>query len=71
MFWFQEKILLSRWQRIPSDKKSKTDGSQKTESTAEGKEQEEKSGEDGEKDTKDDLQNKSLTCFLNLKMSYL
>ncbi|KAM4803309.1 LOW QUALITY PROTEIN: matrin-3-like [Urocitellus parryii] len=38
----------------PSDKKSKTDGSQKTESTTEGKEQEEKSGEDGEKDTKDD-----------------
>uniref|UniRef100_A0A8C5JZA8 RRM domain-containing protein n=1 Tax=Jaculus jaculus TaxID=51337 RepID=A0A8C5JZA8_JACJA len=37
----------------PSDKKSKTDGCQKTESTAEGKEQEEKSGEDGEKDTKD------------------
>eukprot|EP00069_Balaena_mysticetus_P013495 bmy_08121T0 len=37
-----------------SDKKSKTDGSQKTESTTEGKEQEEKSGEDGEKDTKDD-----------------
>uniref|UniRef100_A0ABI7ZLY9 Matrin 3 n=1 Tax=Felis catus TaxID=9685 RepID=A0ABI7ZLY9_FELCA len=38
----------------PSDKKSKIDGSQKTESTTEGKEQEEKSGEDGEKDTKDD-----------------
>uniref|UniRef100_A0A8C0ZWD6 Matrin-3 n=1 Tax=Castor canadensis TaxID=51338 RepID=A0A8C0ZWD6_CASCN len=38
----------------PSDKKSKTDGSQKAESTTEGKEQEEKSGEDGEKDTKDD-----------------
>ncbi|TKC50290.1 hypothetical protein EI555_003839 [Monodon monoceros] len=38
----------------PSDKGSKTDGSQKTESTTEGKEQEEKSGEDGEKDTKDD-----------------
>lgn len=38
----------------PSDKKSKTDGSQKTENTTEGKEQEEKSGEDGEKDTKDD-----------------
>ncbi|XP_066200864.1 matrin-3 isoform X3 [Saccopteryx leptura] len=38
----------------PGDKKSKTDGSQKTESTTEGKEQEEKSGEDGEKDTKDD-----------------
>ncbi|XP_045856492.1 matrin-3 isoform X4 [Meles meles] len=38
----------------PSDKKSKIDGSQKTEGTTEGKEQEEKSGEDGEKDTKDD-----------------
>ncbi|XP_012875763.1 PREDICTED: matrin-3 [Dipodomys ordii] len=38
----------------PSDKKSKTDGSQKAESTTEGKDQEEKSGEDGEKDTKDD-----------------
>ncbi|MBZ3886714.1 Matrin-3 [Sciurus carolinensis] len=38
----------------PSDKKSKTDGSQKTESTTEGKEQEEKSGEDSEKDTKYD-----------------
>uniref|UniRef100_A0A8C0YRX9 Matrin-3 n=1 Tax=Canis lupus familiaris TaxID=9615 RepID=A0A8C0YRX9_CANLF len=38
----------------PSDKKSKIDGSQKTESTTEGKEQEEKSGEDGEKDAKDD-----------------
>lgn len=38
----------------PSDKKSKTDGSQKNESTSEGKEQEEKSGEDGEKETKDD-----------------
>ncbi|XP_072584544.1 matrin-3 isoform X4 [Vulpes vulpes] len=38
----------------PSDKKSKIDGSQKTESTTEGKEQEEKSGEDGEKDVKDD-----------------
>ncbi|KAI5940114.1 Matrin-3 [Manis javanica] len=38
----------------PSDKKSKIDGSQKTENTTEGKEQEEKSGEDGEKDTKDD-----------------
>uniref|UniRef100_A0A2K5CXQ9 RRM domain-containing protein n=1 Tax=Aotus nancymaae TaxID=37293 RepID=A0A2K5CXQ9_AOTNA len=37
----------------PSDKKSKTDGSQETESSTEGKEQEEKSGEDGEKDTKD------------------
>ncbi|XP_055980235.1 matrin-3 isoform X2 [Sorex fumeus] len=38
----------------PSDKKSKTDGSQKNESTSEGKEQEEKSGEDGEKETKDE-----------------
>ncbi|KAF3824476.1 hypothetical protein GH733_008761 [Mirounga leonina] len=37
-----------------SNKKSKIDGSQKTENTTEGKEQEEKSGEDGEKDTKDD-----------------
>lgn len=38
----------------PSDKKSKTDGTQKIESTAEGREQEEKSGKDGDKDTKDD-----------------
>uniref|UniRef100_A0A8C5KAP2 RRM domain-containing protein n=1 Tax=Jaculus jaculus TaxID=51337 RepID=A0A8C5KAP2_JACJA len=38
----------------PSDKKSKTDGSQNTESHAEGQEQEERSGEDGEKVAKDD-----------------
>ncbi|OBS58251.1 hypothetical protein A6R68_10636 [Neotoma lepida] len=60
--WFQGrcvKVDLKRsyspdGKESPSDKKSKTDGSQKTESPAEGKEQEEKSGEDGEKDTKDD-----------------
>ncbi|KAM9063429.1 matrin-3 isoform 3-T5 [Sarcophilus harrisii] len=38
----------------PSDKKSKTDGSQKSDSGAEGKEQEEKQSEDADKDTKDE-----------------
>uniref|UniRef100_A0A2K5I136 Matrin-3 n=1 Tax=Colobus angolensis palliatus TaxID=336983 RepID=A0A2K5I136_COLAP len=53
-FDFRKRSYSPDGKESPSDKKSKTDGSQKTESSTEGKEQEEKSGEDGEKDTKDD-----------------
>lgn len=54
LFDFRKRSYSPDGKESPSDKKSKTDGSQKTESTTEGKEQEEKSGEDVEKDTKDD-----------------